>query len=106
MYVLESGDQMGLPDLPVPFSQFFLSSEGVLCRYWPSKKNPIAQYVIIESQVLTVLHLVHDAAVAGHPGVERTLTAACKHNMAVYLTSPRLASLFEMFPFLGHVLLL
>ena len=79
IYALESGDQTGLPQIPVPFQQFFLTSEGVLCRYWPTKREPVAQYVIPESYVPTVLNLVHDTVVAGHPGKERTLTAARRH---------------------------
>ncbi len=30
---LESGDETTLPSLPIPFKQFFLSGEKVLCRY-------------------------------------------------------------------------
>ncbi len=65
-----------LPSLPIPFKQFFLSEEKVLCRYWPNKKEPVAQYVIPECYVPAVLHLVHDSVIAGQPGRERTLTAA------------------------------
>ncbi len=76
VYALESGDETTLPSLPVPFKQFFLSEEKVLCRYWPNKKEPVAQYVIPECYVPAVLHQVHDSVIAGHPGRERTLTAA------------------------------
>ena len=34
IYALESGDESTLPKLPVPFTQFFLSLDKVLCRYW------------------------------------------------------------------------
>ncbi len=34
IYALESGDETQLLSLPVPFSQFFLSEDKVLCRYW------------------------------------------------------------------------
>merc|ERR1712035_245553 len=78
VYALESGDETNLPKLPVPFSQFFLSQDGVLCGYWPQKKEPVAQFVINESYVRVVLRLVHDEVIAGHPGKERTLSAARK----------------------------
>ncbi len=48
-FALESGDESNLPKLPIPFSQFFLSQEGALCRYLPHKKEPISQLVIPES---------------------------------------------------------
>ncbi len=76
VYALESGDETTLPSLPIPFKQFLLSEEKVLCRYWPNKKEPVAQYVIPECYVPAVLHLVHDSVIAGHPGRERTLAAA------------------------------
>ena len=38
----------------------------------------MTQLVIPESYVPTILHLIHDDAVAGHPGKERTLIAARK----------------------------
>ncbi len=79
IYALESGDETPLPLLPVPFSQFSLSSDRVLCRYWPSKRHPVEQYVIPEPLTPTVLHLAHDAVVAGHPGRERTLAALRTH---------------------------
>ncbi len=75
IYALESGDGTALPSMPVPFSQFSLSSDGVLCRFWPSKRHPVEHYVIPETLVPAVLHMTHDAVVAGHPGRERTLTA-------------------------------
>ena len=77
-YVLESGDESSLPQLPIPISQFFLSQEGVLCRYLPHKTEPVTQLVIPESYVSTILHLLHDDVIAGHPGRERTLIAARK----------------------------
>ncbi|MPC51311.1 hypothetical protein E2C01_045156 [Portunus trituberculatus] len=51
IYALESGDETNLPKLPIPFSQFYMSQDGVLCRYWPQKKDPVAQFVITESHV-------------------------------------------------------
>ncbi len=77
-YALESGDESSFPKLPIPFSQFFLSQEGVLCRYLPHKQEPVSQLVIPESHVHTILHLVHDDVLAGHPGREHTLIAARK----------------------------
>ncbi len=74
IYALESGDESALPPLPVPFSQFSLSPDGLLQRYWPSKRHAVEQYVIPDSLVDTALHLSHDAIGAGHPGRERTLT--------------------------------
>ncbi len=69
IYAFESGDETTLPSLPVPFSQFSLSSNGILCRFWPSKRHPVEQFVISEALVATVLYL---AIVAGHPGRERS----------------------------------
>ena len=76
IYSLESGDETNLPPLPIPFSQFFLTQDGVLCRYWPHKTDPVPQFVIPEQFVPTILKLIHDEVVAGHPGKERTLAAA------------------------------
>ncbi len=76
IYALESGDDTLLPSLPVPFSQFFLSEDKVLCRYWSRKKESVAQIVIPECYVPAVLMIIHDGVIAGHPGKERTLTAA------------------------------
>ncbi len=42
IYALESGDETGLPPLPVPFSHFFLSQDAVLCRSWPHKRESVA----------------------------------------------------------------
>ncbi len=74
--VLESGDDTLLISLPVPFSQFFLSEDKVLCRYWTRKKQLVAQIVIPEYYVPAVSIIVHDGIIVGHPGKERTLTAA------------------------------
>ncbi len=71
IYALESVDESTLPLLPVPFSQFFLSPDKVLCRTWCNKKHRVNQVVIPESLVSTVLRMVHDAVIAGHPGKER-----------------------------------
>ncbi len=76
IFALELGDETSLPPLPVPFSQIFLSPDRVLCRYWPCKKEPVAQFVVPECYVPAVLNLVHDTVVAGHPGWEHTLAAA------------------------------
>ncbi len=35
IFPVESGDETSLLPLPVPFSQFFLSPDWVLCGYWP-----------------------------------------------------------------------
>ncbi len=70
------GDEKSLPSLPIPFSQLFLSQDGVLCHYWPCKKQPVVQFVIHECYVPAVLTLVHDTVIAGHRGKERTRTAA------------------------------
>ncbi len=76
IFALESGDETSLPLLPVSFSQFFLSPGNVLYRYWPCKKDPVAQFLVPECYVPAVLNLVHDTVVAGHPGRKPTLTAA------------------------------
>ncbi len=73
---LKSGDETTLPLLPVPFSQFFLSPDKILCRNCSNKKHQVNQVVIPESLVPAVLRMVHDAGIAGHPGKECTLTAA------------------------------
>ncbi len=54
-YALEPRDESNLPKLPIPFSQFFLSQEGALCRYLPHMKEPVLQLVIPESYVPTIL---------------------------------------------------
>ncbi len=54
IYTLGSGDDLNLPVLPVPFRQFFLSDERVLCRFWPSKKQAVAQFAITECYIQTV----------------------------------------------------
>ncbi len=46
IYALESGDESQLPELPIPLSHFFLSHDGVLCRYWKQKPVPTEQLVI------------------------------------------------------------
>ncbi len=76
IYALGSGDETTLPLLPVPFSQFFLSPDKILCRNWSNKKHQVNQVEISESLVPVVLRMVHNAAIAGHPGKEHTLTAA------------------------------
>ncbi len=76
IFALDSGDETSLPPLPVSFSQIFLSPDRVLCRYWPRKKEPVAQFVVPECYVPVVLNLVYNMAAAGHPGRERTFAAA------------------------------
>ncbi len=60
IYALESGDETKLPDLPIPFSHFFLSQDNVLCRYWPQKPVPVEQLVMPEKLVSQVLSLIND----------------------------------------------
>ena len=77
IYALESGDETMLPKMHVPLSQFFLTPEKVLSRCWTmGKRDPVTQLVIPESHVKVVLALLHDTAIAGHKGKERTLSAA------------------------------
>ena len=74
IYALESGDESTLPKLPVPLTQFFLSLDKVLCRYWTCRAGkPVTQLVIPESCVPVALSLLHDTAIGGHKGKERTL---------------------------------
>ncbi len=61
--------------LPVPFSQFFLSRDKILCLNWSNKIHQVNQVVIPDSLVPAVLSMVYDAVIARHPGKERTLTA-------------------------------
>ncbi len=79
IYALESGDETALPSLLVSFAQFSLSPDGILTRFWPSKRHSVEQYVIPETLVPTVLHLAHDAIGAGHPGRECTLSPLRTH---------------------------
>ncbi len=44
-----------------------------MCRYWPCKKESVAQFVIPEKLVPVVLNLVLDMVVACHLGRECTL---------------------------------
>ncbi len=53
-----------------------MSEKKVLCRYCPTKKEVVAQYIIPECYVPAVLQLVHDGVVFGYPEKEPTLTAA------------------------------
>ena len=76
IYALESGDETSLPQLHVPLTQFFLSEDGVLCRYKDYKRKPVTQLVIPDPFIPVVLRMVHDTPMAGHPGIERTLLAA------------------------------
>ncbi len=81
IYVLESGDEIDLSGLPVPLSQFFLSQDRVLCRYWPQKPVLVEQLVIPEKLVPQELSLIHDIPIAGHPGREKTLAVARKREL-------------------------
>ncbi len=75
---MESGDETQLPELPITFLHFFLSHDGALCRYWAQKRVPFEQFVIPEKIVPTVLRLVHDVPISGHPGRNKTLALARK----------------------------
>ncbi len=87
IYALGSGDQTQLPELPIPFLHLFLSHDGTLDRYWAQKPVPIEQYVIPKKLVPTVLRLVHDVPISGHPGRDKTLAIARKR----YFIGPRYA---------------
>ena len=76
IYALESGDLSTLPSLHVPFSQFFLSSDNVLCRQAQKGEGCKNLLVIPEVLVSVVLQLVHDHPTSGHPGRDKTLAAA------------------------------
>ena len=52
---LESGDEVSLPDLRTPLSQFLLNKDGLLCRYWQEKRYPVTQTIIPDSYVPTIL---------------------------------------------------
>ena len=71
----KSSDETTLSPLHIPFSQLFLTKEGVLCRKWKEKPEVIIQWVILQEFVSTVLELVHDQPLAGHPGRDRTLAS-------------------------------
>ncbi len=59
----------------VPFSQFFLSSDNVLCGQAQKGDECKDLLVIPEVFVPVVLQLVHDHPTAGHPGRDKTLAA-------------------------------
>ncbi len=78
IHALESGKEDNIPRLCIPFSQFFMSPDNVLCRHNPQTGESSKQHIIPESLVPVILILVHDMPGAGHPRRERTLQAACK----------------------------
>ena len=73
---VESGDTAPVPAVTVPLKQFFVNDEGLLCRYWENKRYPVEQLVIPDKFIQVTLNILHDTAVAGHPGKERMLAAA------------------------------
>ncbi len=85
MYALESGDETQLTELPIPFFHLFLSHDETLCRYWAQKPVPIEHFVISEKLVPTVLRLVHDVPISGHPGRDKTLVVARKRYYCLTL---------------------
>lgn len=46
--------------------------QGVLYRYNPDSDSESPQLVIPANQVAEILRELHDSAIAGHPGVDRT----------------------------------
>ncbi len=78
IYALYSGNETQVPELPIPFLQFFLPQDGALCRYWKQKPVPIEQFLIPEKLVPTVLRLVYDVSISCHPGWDKTLAVARK----------------------------
>ncbi len=77
VYALESGDEINLPKLHVPLSQFSLA-DGILCRTIKVHEQTVTQLVIPTSLISSVLHLIHDAPQSGHPGRDKSLTMARK----------------------------
>ncbi len=67
-----------LPELTITFIHLLLSHDVKLCRYWTKKPVSIEQFVIPEKLVPTVLRLVHDVPISGHPGQDKTLAIARK----------------------------
>ncbi len=76
IYALETGDETQLPELTIPFLHFFLSQDRALCRYWARKPISIEQFVVPEKLVPTVLRLIHDLPISGHPGRDKTWASA------------------------------
>ena len=76
IHALESGDESHLPELHVPFSQFFLHNNALCRRGTLQAPNANDQWVIPEVFVPALLQLLHDHPMAGHPGRDRTLAAA------------------------------
>ncbi len=72
---LASWDDFSLPELPVPFSDFSLQDD-VLCRTVTISQEVVNQLAIPVALVDVVLRLLHYTPSAGHPGRDRTLTAA------------------------------
>ncbi len=60
IYALELGNESQLPELSIPFSHFFLSPDGVLCRYWKQKTVQNEQLVIPDKLIPVALRLSHD----------------------------------------------
>ncbi len=77
IYPLESGDDTALPKLSVPLSQFSLI-DGVLCRNVNVYDENVTHFVIPNTFVPTVLHILHDIPQAGHPGRDKSLAFAHK----------------------------
>lgn len=76
MYALESGDELNYPSLTLPYSQFYLTPDGVLFRSWTHKREKVPQFVIPECYVPAILKYIHDGVTAGHREKERILTSA------------------------------
>ncbi len=80
IYAFGSGDEATFSRFTIQFSQFFLSQDNILCRYWPEKTELVEQYVIPETYVPVVLKLIHDMPTTGHLGRDKTLAAARRFN--------------------------
>ena len=79
IYTIESGDDVTLPKLPVPLSQFNICNEVLSHQVMVHDQN-VTQLVTPDSLVPTVLNLIHDVPQAGHPGYDKSLAMARKRH--------------------------
>ncbi|MPC97658.1 Retrovirus-related Pol polyprotein from transposon opus [Portunus trituberculatus] len=75
IYAQESGDETSLPKLPIPLRELDIHND-ILTLTVQVYDREVQQIVIPDSLVPTVLHFVHDAPQAGHPGRDKTLAMA------------------------------
>ena len=75
IYALESGDELNLPNLPIPLTEFSIQND-ILTRTVKVHDRDVQQIVVPDSLVSTVLNFIHDLPQAGHPGRDKSLAMA------------------------------